>query len=153
MMLSAAVPTGSSPLRSLSEHATCLVSVHPNAGLPNEFGEYDETPGNMASLVREFASEGLVNIVGGCCGTTPDHIAEIAKEVEGVAPRGRPEAGAFTFAVTWKESGAAGPVARAIEPTGTCQIIDPFDKLSFFVLHKNNGTTHKGCHITGTTAA
>ena len=68
-----------------------LVSAHPNAGLPNEFGEYDETPEMMAGLVGEFAQSGLVNILGGCCGTTPDHIKAIAKAVEGVAPRVVPE--------------------------------------------------------------
>ena len=67
------------------------VSAHPNAGLPNEFGEYDETPEMMASLVGEFAQSGLVNILGGCCGTTPGHIKAIAEAVEGVKPRTVPE--------------------------------------------------------------
>ena len=67
------------------------VSAHPNAGLPNEFGEYDETPEMMAGLVGEFAQSGLVNILGGCCGTTPEHIKAIAEAVEGVAPRVVPE--------------------------------------------------------------
>ncbi len=62
----------------LSRFADCFVSAHPNAGLPNAFGEYDETPDAMAGVVGEFATSGLVNIVGGCCGTTPDHIAAIA---------------------------------------------------------------------------
>jgi len=64
-----------------------FVSCYPNAGLPNAFGEYDEAPGTTASLVRELAKEGLVNWVGGCCGTTPDHIRAIKQAVEGVAPR------------------------------------------------------------------
>jgi 5-methyltetrahydrofolate--homocysteine methyltransferase len=63
------------------------VSAHPNAGLPNAFGEYDETPEQMAALIGEFARSGLLNLVGGCCGTTPAHIAAIAAAVEGVAPR------------------------------------------------------------------
>jgi 5-methyltetrahydrofolate--homocysteine methyltransferase len=64
-----------------------LVSAHPNAGLPNAFGGYDESPEAMALVLREFAESGLLNIVGGCCGTTPAHIAAIAKAVHGVAPR------------------------------------------------------------------
>ncbi|HEX5509885.1 MAG TPA: methionine synthase, partial [Pseudolabrys sp.] len=67
--------------------ADTLVCAYPNAGLPNEFGYYDESPDNMAELLGEFAASGLVNIVGGCCGTTPEHIAAIAKAVEGKAPR------------------------------------------------------------------
>ncbi len=74
-------------LQVLSENATCLTSVYPNAGLPNQFGEYDETPEMTAKLVGEFMRDGLVNIVGGCCGTTPDHIAALAKEAVKHAPR------------------------------------------------------------------
>lgn len=74
----------------LSRIAGCHVSVHPNAGLPNAFAEYDETPGRMAGLIGEFARSGLVNFVGGCCGTTPAHIAAIARAVRGVAPRELP---------------------------------------------------------------
>ncbi|MBF0435604.1 MAG: methionine synthase [Magnetococcales bacterium] len=64
-----------------------FVSVHPNAGLPNELGAYDETPLKMAAKVKEFAESGWVNIVGGCCGTTPDHIRAIAEAVQGIPPR------------------------------------------------------------------
>jgi 5-methyltetrahydrofolate--homocysteine methyltransferase len=64
-----------------------LVSTHPNAGLPNAFGGYDETPQDMAQVIREFAESGLVNIVGGCCGTTPEHIRVIAESVRGLRPR------------------------------------------------------------------
>ncbi|MCL2385582.1 MAG: methionine synthase, partial [Alphaproteobacteria bacterium] len=71
----------------LSRIADTLVCAYPNAGLPNEFGLYDESPEYMASLVGEFAEAGLVNIVGGCCGTTPAHIAAIAERVKGIAPR------------------------------------------------------------------
>ena len=74
-------------LAEISRVADTLVCAYPNAGLPNEFGLYDESPEYMASLIREFAMSGLVNVVGGCCGTTPDHIAAIAKAVEGLAPR------------------------------------------------------------------
>ncbi len=70
--------------------ADTLVCAYPNAGLPNEFGEYDESPEAMAKLVGEFAQSGLVNVVGGCCGTTPDHIAAIAGAVKGVKPRAIP---------------------------------------------------------------
>jgi 5-methyltetrahydrofolate--homocysteine methyltransferase len=63
------------------------VSCYPNAGLPNAFGQYDETPDETAALVKDFADSGFVNIIGGCCGTTPDHIRAIAKAVAGVAPR------------------------------------------------------------------
>ena len=65
----------------------CAISCYPNAGLPNEMGGYDQTPDEMAAQVRELASRGLVNIVGGCCGTTPDHIRAIAQAVSGLAPR------------------------------------------------------------------
>ena len=67
-----------------SDHA---ISAHPNAGLPNAFGEYDETPEQMASQIKEYLEKGLVNIVGGCCGTTPEHIKAIAELVESYAPR------------------------------------------------------------------
>ena len=71
----------------LSRVADAHVSTHPNAGLPNAFGGYDETPGDMAGTLREFAEAGLLNLVGGCCGTTPEHIAAIAAAVAGLAPR------------------------------------------------------------------
>ena len=71
----------------LSRVADTLICAYPNAGLPNEFGLYDESPEAMGELVGEFAASGLVNIVGGCCGTTPDHIAAIAEAVKGKAPR------------------------------------------------------------------
>ncbi|HEU4664460.1 MAG TPA: homocysteine S-methyltransferase family protein [Dokdonella sp.] len=74
----------------LSQVADCRVSAHPNAGLPNAFGEYDETPADMAALIGEFARSGLLNLVGGCCGTTPAHIEAIAAAVDGVAPRALP---------------------------------------------------------------
>jgi 5-methyltetrahydrofolate--homocysteine methyltransferase len=71
--------------------AEARVSVHPNAGLPNEFGEYDDTPEHMAEVIGEFARSGWVNIVGGCCGTTPAHIRAIAAAVAGCKPRRIPE--------------------------------------------------------------
>jgi len=75
----------------LSRIADTLVCAYPNAGLPNEFGRYDESPDYMAGLIAEFADAGLVNIVGGCCGTTPAHIHAIAEAVKGKAPRRVPE--------------------------------------------------------------
>ncbi len=74
-------------IQELSRIAHVPISVHPNAGLPNEFGQYDETPEYTAKILGEFAAEGLINIVGGCCGTTPDHINAIAKEVARYKPR------------------------------------------------------------------
>lgn len=75
----------------LSRVTDTLVSAHPNAGLPNEMGEYDESPAEMSALVGEFVSSGLVNILGGCCGTTPDHIRAIAEASKGGKPREVPE--------------------------------------------------------------
>ena len=75
----------------LSRVAECHVSAHPNAGLPNEFGAYDQTPEEMAEIVKEFASSGFVNIIGGCCGTSPGHISAIAEAVEGMSPRQIPQ--------------------------------------------------------------
>ena len=74
-------------LAELSRVASTYVSCYPNAGLPNAFGEYDERPGETSQLLRDFATSGFVNILGGCCGTTPDHIRAIAQAVEGVTPR------------------------------------------------------------------
>lgn len=74
-------------LKQIAAIAPCYVSVYPNAGLPNELGGYDQTPAQMAAIVREYVDEGLVNILGGCCGTTNDYIAEFPALVEGRAPR------------------------------------------------------------------
>jgi 5-methyltetrahydrofolate--homocysteine methyltransferase len=75
----------------LARVADCYLSAYPNAGLPNAFGGYDETPSSMAKHLEEWARSGLLNIVGGCCGTTPDHIAAFARAVKGVRPREVPE--------------------------------------------------------------
>ncbi|HWS58026.1 MAG TPA: methionine synthase [Actinotalea sp.] len=74
-------------LREIAASTSALVSTHPNAGLPNAFGEYDESPEQMAEVLGRFAREGLLNIVGGCCGTTPAHIRAFAEVVDGVPPR------------------------------------------------------------------
>ncbi|MEZ4287817.1 MAG: methionine synthase [Polyangiales bacterium] len=80
-------------LRQLADISRVPVSCYPNAGLPNAFGEYDQTPEEMAALVGEFAAEGLVDIVGGCCGTTPAHIAALAQAVHDKKPRGPKDLG------------------------------------------------------------
>lgn len=76
-----------SHIEELSEIATCYTSAYPNAGLPNAMGEYDEQPHETAHFIEEWAKEGFVNIVGGCCGTTPDHIRHIADNVRNLKPR------------------------------------------------------------------
>lgn len=77
-------------IEELAQIASCYVSVYPNAGLPNAMGEYDEHPEDTAHYIEEWAKEGWVNIVGGCCGTTPDHIRHIAQEVKSIKPRQLP---------------------------------------------------------------
>ncbi|PPT50752.1 homocysteine S-methyltransferase family protein [Xanthomonas arboricola] len=79
-------------VETLAQIADAYVSAHPNAGLPNAFGEYDETPEEMAETLREFAQAGLLNLVGGCCGTSPDHIRAIAEAVADLPPRQLPGA-------------------------------------------------------------
>ncbi len=74
-------------LAEVARVADCFVSCYPNAGLPNAFGEYDEAPDQTAAIVQEFAESGLLNLLGGCCGTTPDHIAAMAAAIDGVTPR------------------------------------------------------------------
>lgn len=79
-------------LNALAKIASCNVHAYPNAGLPNEFGEYDQDASEMQQYIRDFAASGLVNLIGGCCGTSPDHIAAMAKAVQGVRPRAIPQA-------------------------------------------------------------
>ena len=74
-------------LQTLSSHTSFNVSAHPNAGLPNAFGEYDETPEQMQAFIKEYLDDNLVNIIGGCCGTTPDHIRAIAEAAAKYKPR------------------------------------------------------------------
>ncbi|WP_299685804.1 methionine synthase [uncultured Vibrio sp.] len=75
----------------MSRISECFVSAHPNAGLPNAFGEYDLSPEEMAEHVKEWAESGFLNLIGGCCGTTPEHIRQMAEAVEGVTPRRLPD--------------------------------------------------------------
>jgi 5-methyltetrahydrofolate--homocysteine methyltransferase len=77
-------------IEELSHIAACYTSAYPNAGLPNAFGEYDEQPHQTAHIIEEWAANGWLNIVGGCCGTTPDHIKHIAEEVSRYKPRKLP---------------------------------------------------------------
>jgi 5-methyltetrahydrofolate--homocysteine methyltransferase len=84
-------------LEALSKIADCNVSAYPNAGLPNEFGEYDQDAEEMQRYIRDFASSGFVNIIGGCCGTTPDHIAAMSKAVEAIQPRKIPTGMSYTM--------------------------------------------------------
>jgi len=83
-------------VKALAAIADTLLMVYPNAGLPNELGEYDEAPATTAALVKEWADAGQVNILGGCCGSTPAHIAAIAKAVAGLPPRPVPLAAPVT---------------------------------------------------------
>lgn len=78
-------------IEELSRIASCFISLYPNAGLPNEFGEYDETPEYMAEQIEDYAKSGFINIVGGCCGTTPEHIREFAEVAARYPPRKAPE--------------------------------------------------------------
>ncbi len=86
---------GAKELRQYVEELSIIsetyVSAHPNAGLPNEFGGYDETPDDMATDIAEWAQSGFLNIIGGCCGTTPDYIRAIKAAVEKVSPRQLPD--------------------------------------------------------------
>ena len=83
-------------LSELSNIANTFVFVYPNAGLPNELGEYDETPKEMSSVIEEFAMSGLINLTGGCCGTTPDHIKAINDKVSNIKPRIIPSVDNYT---------------------------------------------------------
>ena len=83
-------------LQALSNVADVYISAYPNAGLPNEFGEYDQTPEEMQEYVKDFVESNFVNIIGGCCGTTPEHIEAMAKAVDELKPRKRPETNAIS---------------------------------------------------------
>ncbi|HEX2455789.1 MAG TPA: methionine synthase [Vicinamibacterales bacterium] len=98
-------------LADLARIAECYVSSYPNAGLPNAFGQYDELPDETSTLVRDFAASGFANIVGGCCGTTPEHIAAIGRAVEGVTPRPLPAGSWLTHRADERGRGVAAPGA------------------------------------------
>jgi 5-methyltetrahydrofolate--homocysteine methyltransferase len=99
-------------LAELARLAECYVLSYPNAGLPNAFGEYDERPDETAALLRDFASSGFVNILGGCCGTTPDHIKAVGAAVNGVAPRPLP-ARSWLPGFVIRDPGSAQPTDSA----------------------------------------
>jgi 5-methyltetrahydrofolate--homocysteine methyltransferase len=94
-------------IEELSQIAECYTSAYPNAGLPNTMGEYDERPEDTGHFIEEWAREGFVNIVGGCCGTTPDHIRHIAEHVKKLKPRQLPEKLSAITAVTTEEETAS----------------------------------------------
>ncbi len=108
-------------LADLAAIASTHVSCYPNAGLPNAFGEYDEQPDETAGLLRDFATPGTVNLVGGCCGTTPDHIRAIAQAVEGLPPRVRPAA--MPVATEGRHSRFAGLELLTIRPESNFQLV------------------------------
>ena len=110
-------------VEALSRIADTYTSCHPNAGLPNPFGGYDEQPHDTAALLQSFAEEGFVNIVGGCCGTTPRHIAAIRSAVEGVAPRERPGGGAGLTAGPARQTRLSGLEPLTILPDSNFQMI------------------------------
>jgi 5-methyltetrahydrofolate--homocysteine methyltransferase len=106
-------------LAELARIATCYISCYPNAGLPNAFGEYDERPTDTGGYLGEFAASGFVNIVGGCCGTTPDHVRAIAHEVAGREPRKLPTKGSVAESFTQ----FAGLETLTIRPDSNFQMI------------------------------
>jgi len=104
----------------LSRIADTRISCYPNAGLPNAFGEYDDTPGHMAAVLADFANEGWLNIVGGCCGSTPAHIEEIARQVKKFPPRIIPEitvASRYSGLIATTIKGSQGPLFMIGERT------------------------------------
>ncbi len=110
-------------LADLSRIATCYVSCYPNAGLPNAFGQYDEQAAETGEYLREFAASGFVNIVGGCCGTTPDHIAAIAKAVQELPPRPVPSVVTSASSVVEHFTQFAGLETLTIRPDSNFQMI------------------------------
>src|SRR3954471_11522034 len=106
-------------LAELSRAVDGFVSCYPNAGLPNAFGQYDEQPSETAGLIKEFAESGFVNIIGGCCGTTPDHIREIARAVSTLPPR----ASAISVAPAAQLTRLSGLEPLVIRPESNFQMI------------------------------
>jgi 5-methyltetrahydrofolate--homocysteine methyltransferase len=134
----------------LARIAPTFVTSYPNAGLPNPFGEYDEKPQTTGSLLEEFARSGLVNMVGGCCGTTPDHIRAIAEAVEGVTPRAIPDTGPPLSRFTGLETLTIRPdsnfimIGERTNVTGSARFQkliknDEFDKALEVALHQVRG--------------
>ena len=107
----------------LARVADCYISCYPNAGLPNAFGQYDELPRDTAAELRDFAESGFLNIVGGCCGTTPDHIRAISKAVEGLPPRPDPKSRANPQSQIPNPARFAGLEVLTIRPDSNFQMI------------------------------
>ena len=111
-------------LAELARLADCYISCYPNAGLPNAFGQYDEQPQDTGAYLGEFATSGFVNMVGGCCGTTPEHIAAIRRAIEGVAPRPHPlHHGGHRSSVVESYTRFAGLEPLTIRPESNFQMI------------------------------
>ena len=114
-------------MEELARMAECYVTSYPNAGLPNAFGEYDERPDETAALLRDFAASGFANVLGGCCGTTPDHIRAVAAAVDGVAPRALPASSWLLPSAGAPEPGAlsrfSGLETLTIRPDSNFQMI------------------------------
>ncbi|VDM82352.1 unnamed protein product, partial [Strongylus vulgaris] len=110
-------------IEAMANFSEALVICYPNAGLPNALGGYDETPEDMAKVLKQFAMDGLVNIVGGCCGTTPDHISAIANAVKGVAPRQPPpDPNAGNLLLSGLEPMIVGPFSNFINIGERCNV-------------------------------
>ena len=92
-------------VQALSPIADALLMVYPNAGLPNELGDYDEEPATTGGLIGDWAAQGLINIVGGCCGTTPRHIAAMAEAVSASPPRALPTSTIIVRSLSWMAIG------------------------------------------------
>ena len=126
-------------IEDISSWCGCGVSCYPNAGLPNEMGGYDQSPEEMAEQVREMASRGLVNIVGGCCGTTPDHIRAISKALNGVAPR-KPATNRPAYAAETEKT--AGPATNPADFVAGPLKVSGLEAVTVDV--KNNNFTNVG---------
>ncbi len=118
-------------LAELARLAECYVTAYPNAGLPNAFGEYDEQPQETSTLLRDFATSGFVNILGGCCGTTPDHIKAIAVAVSGISPRPVP-------ADSWIAANFREPAARREQRGASSEHYSQFSGLEVLTIRPDS---------------
>ena len=125
-------------LAELSRLSECYVSSYPNAGLPNAFGEYDERPDETAALLRDFASSGFVNILGGCCGTTPEHIKAVAAAVEGVAPRTLPVDSWMAVSTKAPDASSQPPAASRQEPAANSPHYSQFSGLEVLTIRPDS---------------
>jgi 5-methyltetrahydrofolate--homocysteine methyltransferase len=125
-------------LAELARLAECYVSAYPNAGLPNAFGEYDEQPHETSTLLRDFATSGSVNILGGCCGTTPEHIKAIAAAVNGVAPRSLPADSWIVAGSQQQESNSQSPTASHESPAASREHYSQFSGLEVLTIRPDS---------------